>query len=129
MSEEEKEAIKYMKEFQKDLYGASSKNLMASYLDTIFNLIEQQQKETEDLKKDREKVIEIITDTEDNLDKMFIKLIELFKIPKGKVKTNCISKDKIRAKIKEIDEDELLQKIDFGQIALAIKVLYELLEE
>lgn len=51
MSEEEKKALKYMKEFQKDLYGASSKNLMASYLDTIFNLINNQQKEIEELKQ------------------------------------------------------------------------------
>lgn len=52
MSEEEKKAIEYIKEFQKDLYGASSKNLMASYLDTIFNLINKQQKEIKELKKE-----------------------------------------------------------------------------
>lgn len=52
MSEEEKEAIKYMKEFQKELYGASIKNLMASYLDIIFNLIDKQQKEIEKLEKE-----------------------------------------------------------------------------
>ena len=51
MNEEEKKAIEYMKEFQKDLYGASSKNLMANYLDTIFNLIDNQQKEIEELKE------------------------------------------------------------------------------
>lgn len=52
MNEQEKKAIKYMKEFQKDLYGASSKNLMDSYLDTIFNLIDKQQKEIKELKKE-----------------------------------------------------------------------------
>ena len=76
------------------------------YVDTNL-MIEQQQKEIEELKKDRKALV-------DNY---------------NKVLGSFISKDKIKAKIKEIDKDELLQKIDFGQISLAIKVLYELLEE
>lgn len=50
MSEEEKEAIEYIKAFQKDLYGASSKNLMAIYLDRIWKYIDKLQKENENAK-------------------------------------------------------------------------------
>lgn len=48
MSEEE--AIEYIKAFQKDLYGASSKNLMAIYLDRIWKYIDKLQKENENAK-------------------------------------------------------------------------------
>lgn len=50
MSEEEKEAIEYIKAFQKDLYGASEKNLMAIYIDRVWNYIDKLQKENEELK-------------------------------------------------------------------------------
>lgn len=108
MSEEEKEAIKYMKEFQKDLYGASSKNLMASYLDTIFNLIEQQQKEIEEL-------IELLNKYNDM---QYIKKIE----------EKYISKDKIREKIKEYDK--WIEKGEYTESLEAQRyALNELLEE
>lgn len=44
MSEEEQEAIEYIKAFQKDLYGASDKNLMAIYIDRVWNYIDKLQK-------------------------------------------------------------------------------------
>ena len=44
VSEQEKEAIEYIKAFQKDLYGASEKNLMAIYIDRVWNYIEKLQK-------------------------------------------------------------------------------------
>lgn len=47
VSEQEKEAIEYIKAFQKDLYGASEKNLMAIYIDRVWNYIERLQKELE----------------------------------------------------------------------------------
>ena len=49
MSEEEKEAIEYIKAFQKDLYGASEKNLMAIYIDRVWNYIDKLQKENKEL--------------------------------------------------------------------------------
>ena len=48
MTDEEKEAIEYIKAFQKDLYGASEKNLMAIYIDRVWNYIDKLQKELEE---------------------------------------------------------------------------------
>ena len=45
---EEKEAIEYIKAFQKDLYGASEKNLMAIYIDRVWNYIDKLQNELEE---------------------------------------------------------------------------------
>ena len=45
------------------------------------------------------------------------------------IRKNYISKYKIRELIKEIEKDELMQKLDFGQIKFTLKVLNELLEE
>ena len=102
MNEEEKKAIEYMKEFQKDLYGASSKNLMANYLDTIFNLIDKQQKEIEELKERQ----------------------DYARLEKEQLLKNGISKDKIREKIKEYNEKYYIYEEDN-----AVEVLQELLEE
>lgn len=51
MNEEEQEAIEYIKAFQKDLYGASEKNLMAIYIDRVWNYIDKLQKENKQLNK------------------------------------------------------------------------------
>ena len=51
VSEQEKEAIEYIKAFQKDLYGASEKNLMAIYIDRVWNYIDKLQKENAELKE------------------------------------------------------------------------------
>lgn len=48
VSGQEKEAIEYIKAFQKDLYGASEKNLMAIYIDRVWNYINKLQKELEE---------------------------------------------------------------------------------
>lgn len=113
MTEEEKKAIEYMKEFQKDLYGASIKNLMASYLDTIFNLINKQQEEIEELNLQ-------------NIELKQQKIIDNCSIPTQKNFNeyyNYISKDKIREKIKEIENEHT------GSTRNALSVLQELLDE
>lgn len=143
MSEEEKQAIEFLKDSINVLKENSSIFISNNYkrlqlieaYTTILNLIDKQRKEIEELKEIEWKVLEIITDTNDNLEGMFIKLIKLFVIPKEKVKTNCISKDKIKAKIeKEEKYQETTKKLFPGSLnyhiqEYAIEVLKELLEE
>ena len=52
VNKEEQEAIEYLKAFQKDLYGASEKNLMAIYIDRVWNYIDKLQKENEDMREE-----------------------------------------------------------------------------
>lgn len=80
LDKEEKEAIEYIKAFQKDLYGASEKNLMAIYIDRVWNYIDKLQKENTSLKKE-------------------IKLMKSVNINE-----NFINKEIIRNKIKELEE-------------------------
>lgn len=114
MSEEEKEAIEYIKAFQKDLYGASEKNLMAIYIDRVWNYIDKLQKENEFLKAPFE------YGDGNTLHKRYVEI-------------NFISKDKIREKIKELEEyknkDILCNSRDYFQFGRTINVLKELLEE
>lgn len=99
MNEEEKQAIDVIETVIRanrfdGLYTSIS--IIIEAMQTILKLMDKQQKEIEELKETEWKVVEIISDTNDNLEEMFIKLIKIFKTPKEKVKTNCISKDKIR---------------------------------
>ena len=137
MNEEEKQAIEYLKSRLEILHN-NTQWATENSIKVILNLIQKQQKEIEELnaeileltnqrtegflendrlKKEIEelketewKVIEIITDTNDNLEEMFIKLIKIFIIPTEKVKTNSISKDKIK-EILGIEEDIEEEKI------------------
>ena len=117
MSEEEQEAIEYIKAFQKDLYGASEKNLMAIYIDRVWNYIDKLQKENEELQLNLATVI----------------------YSRDCSEKDYISKDKIREKIKELEEDlekEMKEVEDFTDFNAMIPVLMterdtlkELLEE
>lgn len=100
--------------------------MVEDFVEDMYMKIKRQQKEIEELKK-------------------VIKMVEIYKsygIPEDaemvimrkddflrNTNNEFISKDKIKAKIKEIDKDELLQELNFSQIRLVIKILYELLEE
>lgn len=134
MSEEEKKAIEYMKEFQKDLYGASSKNLMASYLDTIFNLIDKQQKEIEELKfdigicdKDLDSLNERIYQLKQDNKKLVLGKFREVADKNEYIKSEYISKDKIREKIKELKTKIIGSNT--GIYSAQIDILEKLLEE
>lgn len=114
MSEEEKEATEYIKAFQKDLYGASEKNLMAIYIDRVWNYIDKLQKELEQ-EKEKNKLLKIEVENFDEASDLFIK-------------DNCVYKQDIRNKIKEL-EQELEYEITKNEARLQIEVLKELLEE
>ena len=109
MNKEEKEAIEYIKAFQKDLYGASEKNLMAIYIDRVWNYIDKLQKELEQEKKKHKSTTYNFELVVDKLD-------------------NSISKDKIRDKIKELENIEQ-EDVDYSRIKFATIVLEELLKE
>ena len=50
MSEEEKEAKEYIKEFRNEVFeGVGNKSIMAKNIDILLNLIEKQQKKIKDL--------------------------------------------------------------------------------
>ena len=91
MNKEEKEAIEYIKAFQKDLYGASDKNLMAIYIDRVWNYIDKLEKE---LLQEKEKHKSTTYNFELVVDKL----------------DNSISKDKIRDFIREYLPDEEIMK-------------------
>ena len=95
MSEEEQEAIEYIKAFQKDLYGASEKNLMAIYIDRVWNYIDKLQKENEEQFR--------------QLCKLSIKL-----------DMETISKYKIREKIKQLEKSPFIL---YGQTIEILKEL------
>ena len=111
MNKEEKEAIEYIKAFQKDLYGASEKNLMAIYIDRVWNYIDKLQKENDYL-KEREKYLE----------KRRSDIINKFQ---NETTDTTIPKDKIRNKIKELEEEP---KFEMDNVWANCK-LEELLEE
>ena len=127
MSEEEKEAIKYMKEFQKDLYGASSKNLMASYLDTIFNLIENQQKEIEEEHKKWKELLHEYGVKCQEIEKLKEKQ-DYARLEKEQLLEDSISKDKIKEKIKELQEKPCYAE-SVESVLEEIDILKKLLEE
>ena len=109
MNEEEQEAIEYIKAFQKDLYGASEKNLMAIYIDRVWNYIDKLEKE---LLQEKEKHKSTTYNFELVVDKL----------------DNSISKNKIRDKIKELENIEQ-EDVDYSRIKFATIVLEELLKE
>ena len=121
MSEEEKKAIEYLKDlrFEKQAFSISKDDFEeVKQIETILNLIEKQEKEIERLKE-------------------FEKYYETEKVVWSR--NDYISKDKIKAKIKELEQykkEELKNDSPFGihseQWAIAdyvIDILKELLGE
>ncbi len=119
MTADEKESVKYLKEYIKlgekaIKYGVA----ISPRFRIILNLIEKQQKEIEELKHKYDKLLSDINKC----------------IGKAIVDTNYVSKDKIRNKIKELDEaydnvetDELGNK-NFYCYDFIKELLNELLE-
>ena len=123
LSEEEKEAKLELNRF---IYGKQlSKDDIADYLGILFNLIEKQQKEIEELKKDNDTLSELVIVNEDKV----IKELDL------------IRKDKIREKInqfREVKKEILKNENELQRVSITYdiirndyceKMLKELLEE
>lgn len=145
MSEEEKKAIEYLKqndiaEIQYDNYGLESIHRIGideKYI--ILNLIEKQQKEIENLKeinKEHQKLNGELREEIDDLKQLmahkngYTKQLEedLFENASNYV----VSKDKIREKIKELEDNMILftnDKEKFNRYKYARNILEKLLEE
>ena len=87
------------------MYGASEKNLMAIYIDRVWNYIDKLQDENKHLKEQL-----LISNSLDNMYNLYI------------------SKDKIRDKIKELEEELQYECFRNGNL-IVIDVLKSLLEE
>ena len=124
MSEEEKKAIENLKEVV-DLYNDEcliTTDYDFKSIEIILNLIEKQQKEIEELKNKNNlmnaKIHNLLDDNmellrkDGNTDKLNYKYIECPKVEAEWYKSeryineNYISKDKIKAKIEELEQDE-----------------------
>lgn len=119
MNKEEKEAIEYIKAFQKDLYGASEKNLMAIYIDRVWNYIDKLQEENDKLKYNQLEADELIKGlqwTIEELEKDLMHWRGQYHLLSRKI--DCISKDMIR---------NVIEKSSYPDIA--IQKLAELLKE
>ena len=111
LSEEEKKAIEYIKEFRNEVFeGVGNKSTMAKNIDILLNLIKSQQKEIEELKKWHDVFLEMY-------------------IHKDKVGANYISKDKIREKIEDLESLSKNITMQPSIYNYEIDLLKELLEE
>ena len=126
MNEEEKNAIEYLKI---RLYG----NEGCKYIDVaqedlrIFtNLIDKLQKENEEL-KDKNKTLEEL------LQGTLYKMYKYYRDLANSYQANCISKEKIKDKIEELEKDEYSKYYDMfleeRDLKYTIQILQELLEE
>lgn len=135
MSEEEKQAIQYLHNRRKELLEIISRDTEDTFdsaeleeeynIRIILSLIEKQQKEIEELKNKKDFFVGTYGD-----------LVEL---AKAEGTFNYISKDKIKEKIKELEEERDkytigninfgLMKPDYDNKEEIIEVLQELLEE
>ena len=103
LSEEEKKAIEYIKEFRNEVFeGVGNKSIMAKNIDILLNILDKQQKEIEELKSINQ------------IQKYRIEVID---------EREFISKDKIREKIEKAKE------IKWHTPKLVIEYFEELLEE
>ena len=110
MSEEEIKAYNFLKFYSNDTeneYFDENYCFDKKYAKTIIKLINKQQKEIEELKKDKKALV-------DNY---------------NKVLSSFISKDKIREKIKELDKKTFECKCSYVEYYYKNEVLNELLEE
>lgn len=135
MTDEEKKAIEEMGLIIEAFYDFPNPQSIdfhdkdVKYLETILNLIDNQQKEIEEIKKENLEIRDwkYVIDTIEDLDKL--KELDLIKI-KGK---KFINEDKIKARIKELEEYLYKGNIkdDFLMIRIKAKIqeLQSLLEE
>ena len=133
MSEEEK-AIEYIKEFKNEVFeGVGNKSIMAKNIDILLNLIEKLQKEIKHQKQQRkywrdnfyeqQEEIEVL---KEDLDKK-VKALDI-----AMSNPDYISKDKIRAKIKELEDNMILftnYKEKFNRYKYARDILEKTLGE
>ena len=114
MSEEEIKAIEFLRKRQEFMHSEPKcVTTLEESIDTLLNLIDKQQKEIEELKKDKKALV-------DNY---------------SKVLSSFISKEKIKAKIKKEEKYQETTKklfpdsLNYHVQEYAIEVLKELLEE
>lgn len=117
MSEEEKEAIEYWKNYMNILHW-NTQLASEHYMKILLNLIDKLQEENEELKKDNKMLNEMVCSGK--------QIPFLYTTPKFTTNENFISKDKIRNKIEELEDIEQ-EEIDYSRIKFAIIVLEELL--
>ena len=118
MSEDEKKAIEYWKR-DIALYHWNTQLASEYYAQIILNLIEKQQKELEQEKEKNEKLVDKTIQYDKTLEKL---------------QKDTIWKDKIKAKIKELEEEQKEYKGSQeweiqDNIDAQINILKELLEE
>ena len=114
LSNEEKQAIEYLKRHIIPCYGRKG-TIEFMLNDTLINLIEKQSKEIEELKEEKENLLDALNNSID-------------------IKKYWVNKDKIKAKIEELNKD--LKEYENGQeweiqdeIRGQIDILQSLLEK
>lgn len=95
MSEEEKEAIKYLEFLSNEKCECEACQRAKKEYKTILNLLDKQQKEIEELRQYKESVEGLKSKNKTIIDNNELRLF---------LKRDYISKDKIREKIKELEE-------------------------
>ena len=102
MNEEEKKAIKYIKEFKNETKErVGNKSTMVKNLNILLNLIDKQKKEIEDMREELQMYVD--TNIEENFDMVYMKAVADFK-------------DKIRKIIKEVSNGTYDAKIILEQL-------------
>lgn len=146
MTDEEKKALETLKEVASDEFDTLGDDISPKMAENILNVIDKQQKEIEEkttiLLAGAEKVKQLEKEIEELKSKykdLFFQNFELWEkniFPMKAIREDYISKDKIREKLKELEEQfkkyeneglsGFVSKIDKGT---RIEVLKELLEE
>lgn len=124
LSDEETQAIEYLKRHIIPYYGRKG-TIEFMLNDTLLNLIEKQQKEIEELKRENKEIREWKCVIDNPIDLKKLSELDLIKIF-GK---SYIAVDKIKAKIEEVDENgywEFLEKRDEEKCK---DILHSLLEK
>ena len=129
MTEEEKKAIEYLKNRLEILHN-NTQWATENSIKVILNLIDKQQKEIEELKENYDELFKkyemkkVLFVRKDHNTKEL--LSELY-IRKDTLNDDYISKDKIKEKIKELEEN--YSEFSEYPIGKSIEILRELLEE
>lgn len=127
MREEDKKLIKSLKtqcEGARDIFKDTCCQLPISYIEKIIDIVEKQQKEIEKLKQ----ITSLYNSYEVADEERRIVIADSEYFVKGYFKENFISKDKIKAKIKELQEKPCYAESVEGVLE-EIDILKELLEE
>lgn len=120
LSDEEKQAIEYLKRHIIPCYGRKG-TIEFMLNDTLLNLIEKQQKEIEELKEENKEIREWKYVIDNPIDLQKLSELDVIKI----FDKSYIAKDIIKAKIEEYKK----QQKEESDAYLCIKVLQSLLEK